>query len=241
MLRRYLFNNPDKTNFRLRGHEIGRVEALSDAVFAFSVSLLVVALEVPQTFHELQLILQGAIPFFATVSLLFLFWYQQHSFFRHYGLHDRRIILLNLAYLAVILFYVYPLKFLFSLLLSSWTGLQLFPEAAARQEAIIQAADFPTLIILFSAGYSIIWLLLMAMYQRAWRYRFVLSLTPPEEQYTRKEIRGAGWNALVGLAAILFALFNLTVLSGCCYLLIPLLLFLNERIGRGLHKLKVEG
>lgn len=238
MLRKYLFHTPEKTQFRQRGQEISRVEALSDAVFAFSVSLLVAALEVPQTFHELSLIIQGALPFFATVTLIFLFWYQQHSFFRHYGLQDRRIILLNLAYLAVILFYVYPLKFLFSLLLSAWTGLQLFPEAAVRQEAVIRMEEFPQLIILFSTGYCCIWLLMMAMYLRAWRYRFVLSLNIYEEQYTKKEIRGAAWNAGVGLAAILFALFNLTILSGCCYLLIPLLLWLNERMMK--KGLKVE-
>jgi uncharacterized membrane protein len=34
-----------------------RIEALSDAVFAFSVSLLVASLEVPQTFGELKIIL----------------------------------------------------------------------------------------------------------------------------------------------------------------------------------------
>ena len=45
----------------------------------------------------------------------------------HYALNDLRIILINLFYLAVILFYVYPLKFLFSLLLASWTGIDLFP------------------------------------------------------------------------------------------------------------------
>lgn len=36
--------------FRLRGHEVSRIEALSDAVFGFAITLLVVVLEVPQTF-----------------------------------------------------------------------------------------------------------------------------------------------------------------------------------------------
>src|SRR5512136_635421 len=53
--------------FRQRGAEILRIEALSDAVFAFAVSLLAVSLEVPQHFHELQVILKGGLPFFATV------------------------------------------------------------------------------------------------------------------------------------------------------------------------------
>ena len=129
---------PGIRHFRKRGSEILRIEALSDAVFAFSVSLLVVALEVPQTFSELKLILQGALPFFATVSVLFMFWYQQYIFFRHYALNDLKTILLNLADLALILFYVYPLKFLFSLLLHAWTGINMFPKATEHGEEILK-------------------------------------------------------------------------------------------------------
>jgi len=118
--------------FRHRSEELLRIEALSDAVFAFSVSLLVALLEVPQTFSELKDIIYTAIPFFATVAIIFLLRYQQYVFFRHYALNDLRIILINLFYLAVILFYVYPLKFLFSLLLTSWIGIDLFPRATAK-------------------------------------------------------------------------------------------------------------
>ena len=131
MIRKKIFNL-SATAFKERGTDILRIEALSDAVFAFSVSLLVVSLEVPQTFEELRILLNGAIPFFATVAMIFLFWYQQYKFFRLYGLNDIHTILLNLAYLAVIRFYVYPLKFLFSLLIASWTGINLFPQAAEK-------------------------------------------------------------------------------------------------------------
>ena len=36
--------------FRWRGQEITRIEGLSDAVFAFAITLPVVSLEVPKTF-----------------------------------------------------------------------------------------------------------------------------------------------------------------------------------------------
>src|SRR6476660_4446771 len=80
MISKKLFPSLVDGNFRCRGKEIQRVEGLSDAVFAFSVSLLVASLEVPQTFDELKTIAKGAIPFFATVALLFLLWYQQYIF-----------------------------------------------------------------------------------------------------------------------------------------------------------------
>jgi uncharacterized membrane protein len=231
MIRKKLFRAVKQpVLFRERGKEILRIEALSDAVFAFSVSLLVVALEVPQNFEELRTILQGAIPFFATVAMIFLFWYQQYKFFRRYGLNDNSIILLNLAYLAIILFYIYPMKFLFSLLLGSWTGINLFPKAAEKGIAVIHAEDFSQLIILFSIGYAIIWLLLYGMYHRASQYHQQLTLSSYEIKFTRKEKKGALWNGFIGVAAIFMALAGLESIAGICYLFIPVLLILNEKL-----------
>ncbi|HSN61910.1 MAG TPA: TMEM175 family protein [Ferruginibacter sp.] len=221
---------PGRERFHLRGKEIVRIEALSDAVFAFSVSLLVAALEVPQTFEELIIIVKGALPFFATVAILFLLWYQQYTFFRYYGLNDAITILLNLAYLALILFYLYPLKFLFSLLLGSWTGINLFPKASEKGLAVISNHDFPYLIILFGIGYFFIWLLIFLMYSRAAHYSNKMQLNRYEILITNRERRGALWNSLVAVASIFLALLGTPFLSGICYLFIPLLLFINLQV-----------
>lgn len=218
--------------FRYRGEEIVRIEALSDAVFAFSVSLLVASLEVPQTFEELTIIIKGAIPFFATVALLFLFWYQQYIFFRRYGLNDFTTILLNLCYLAIVLFYVYPLKFLFSLLISSWTGINLFPKASEKGLTVLANADFPMLIILFSIGYFLIWLLLFCMHQRVLSLSHTFGFNRYELLFTLKERRGALWNALIGLLAIFFAGIGVSWMAGTCYLLISVCLQLNQQVFR---------
>jgi hypothetical protein len=42
-----------RMQFQLRGIQINRVEAVSDAVFGFALTLLVVSLQVPRTYVEL--------------------------------------------------------------------------------------------------------------------------------------------------------------------------------------------
>ena len=75
-------------SFRWRGHEVSRIEGLSDAVFAFAITLLVVSLEVPKTFNELAETMHGFGAFLISFMLLFAVWFNQYKFFRRYGLRD---------------------------------------------------------------------------------------------------------------------------------------------------------
>src|SRR5262249_5385332 len=50
---------PEVKGFRYRGESPSRIEGLSDCVFAFAVTLLVVSLDVPKTFQELYASLRG--------------------------------------------------------------------------------------------------------------------------------------------------------------------------------------
>src|SRR5712664_2843392 len=112
----------DNKTFRWRSHEISRTEGLSDAVFGFAITLLVVSLEVPKTFGELMQTMRGLGAFAISFALLFMIWFNQYKFFRRYGLQDNLTVCLNGALLFVVLFYVYPLKFLFSYLVNVLTG-----------------------------------------------------------------------------------------------------------------------
>ena len=115
MIREYLRSNvhAGEPDFHWRGKEITRLESFSDAVFAFAVTLLVVSLEVPRTFPELMRTMRGFIPFAICFALLINIWSQHCRFFRRYGLQDSNVRVLNSILLFFVLFYVYPLKFLF--------------------------------------------------------------------------------------------------------------------------------
>jgi len=140
--------------FRWRGHEISRVEGLSDAVFGFAVTLLVVSLEVPKTFDELTEIMRGFGAFAISFALLFGVWFQHYKFFRRYGLQDTTTVVLSGVLLFVVLFYVYPLKFLFSTLvdrLMGGHGEVRLPNG--NVEAAMEPSQIGSLMIVFGVGY----------------------------------------------------------------------------------------
>src|SRR5215467_13758285 len=113
---------PPEKDFRWRGGEITRLEAFTDAVFAFAVTLLVVSLEVPRTFEELAAAMKGFVAFAICFTILVQVWYFHYKFSRRYGLQTIYTIVLNAALIFVVLFYVYPLKFLFTLAVGSLNG-----------------------------------------------------------------------------------------------------------------------
>lgn len=80
MLRESLIEHHKPRGFRWRGKEISRIEGLSDAVFAFAVTLLVVSLEVPKTFTELTALMSGFLPFAICFAMLMQVWHEQFIF-----------------------------------------------------------------------------------------------------------------------------------------------------------------
>ena len=142
----------------MRRHEISRLEGFSDAVFGFALTLLVVSLEVPRSYADLMALMSGFLSFACCFALLFWIWYEHNTFFRRYGLQDGITVVINGALLFTVLFYVYPLKFMFDSLFARWmparnapVQMQLFELANA---SAVYAAGFVALMSMFVVLYS---------------------------------------------------------------------------------------
>src|SRR5580658_1192662 len=108
--------------FRWRGGEITRLEAFCDVVFGFALTLLVVSLEVPRNYSEMMTAMRGFLPFAVCFAQLVMIWLAHYRFSRRYGLEDPYTVLLNVVLLFLVLFYVYPLKFVFTMLFAEIMG-----------------------------------------------------------------------------------------------------------------------
>lgn len=182
-----------------RRHEVTRVEGFSDGVFAVALALLVVSLEVPRDMDKLKDLARGAIPFAVMFAMVCYVWYEHNKFFRRYGLQDALTAFLNCALLFVVLFYVYPLKFLTTWLLGGLFGLQDRP-------VINRDGDSGILMLLYSGGVVLIFGIFALMYTRAWSLRRSLGLSRAEELTLRFGRRAHFISTILGLTSIAIVL-----------------------------------
>lgn len=71
-------------------------------MFGFALTFLVISLEVPKRFVELQVRMQGFVGFAVCFVMLMLVWHTQYIYFRRYALDDRVSFLLKAALLFVV-------------------------------------------------------------------------------------------------------------------------------------------
>lgn len=215
--------------FRLRGREVSRVEAFSDVVFGFALTLIVVSLEVPTEYEELMQTMRGFPAFAICFAVLTWVWHCHHTFFRRYALQDEITIALNTALLFLVLFYTYPLKFMFSIVTGQIAG----------------KADPSMLFVVYGLGFAGIFAIFVLMYLHAWRKRDELELNALERHDTWTLIAMYGTYVGIGLLSTLIGAFASSrwglYWAGWTYFLIGRASgFIGARRGRQRQSLQVE-
>lgn len=135
-------------------HSKSRIEALSDGVFAFAATLLVVNVGLNSSIvsfnEEIPNFLSFGVAFFAMMMI----WKVHYNFFRRTNYVDNWIIALNMILLFNTLFYVFPIK-------------SLIGSAISGQRITIN--NFSQIFQLYSLGFCAIFICLSFMYLRAYK------------------------------------------------------------------------
>jgi uncharacterized membrane protein len=166
----------------LKNRDVSRLKNFSDAVFALSATLLVVSLEVPNSYDALMETVAGfpafALGFAAIVSL----WHNHREFFAHYPLDDNRTLVLNSLLLFIILVYVYPLKLLTQIIAERFLG------AAPAILSAISLSEIQGLYLVFGGAALGVFVVFALLHMRAWQARDALELDASGRLRLRGEI-----------------------------------------------------
>ena len=199
--------------FRWRGDGVSRIEGLSDAVFGFAITLLVVTLDPPRTFDDLLGTLVGFPAFAAAFTLLVLIWAAQYKFFRRYGLEDTRTVVLNVALLFLVVFFVYPLKYLFTTFIGLWLGIagRVFavPALLAQAEAAnrsLRGDQWPAVMAIYGLGYAGVFAVFVLLHRHAFACADALALDASERLETRYSVLEHKGHIAVALASVALTL-----------------------------------
>jgi uncharacterized membrane protein len=197
-----------------RRHDVSRLEAFSDAAFAFALTLLVVSLNVPRSYDELMRLLQGSLSFACCFALLVWIWHEHNLFFRRYGLQDGLTVFLNGVLLFVVLFYVYPLKFMFD---------SMFAQMMPGAHPDLTRMTLPQLSrasAVYALGFIVLFVMFALLYAHAYRRREQLRLTSMDvfdvKSYAGHHLVSAGVG-VVSLIVALFAPLQFAPLSPMCF------------------------
>lgn len=188
-------------------HNISRVEALSDGVFAFAATLLAVSLDNGKSDTALSIDAVSFISFFASFFILLLLWKAHYNFFRRTDYMDNWLIGFNSVFLFAVLYFIFPLK---SLLYS------MFRQFSVTQESLASLFE------IYGSAILLIFLSLSLMYFHAAK----------KDINTQGKVKLAFYSrhysifVLVALVSILLSYFKVGLrfgLPGMIYMLLGLL------------------
>lgn len=236
-------STPMYGEFVARGRESSRLEQLSDCIFALAITMLLISTTPPKNFGELVTFVSDMLSFGICIVLVIWVWHGHYQFFLRFGLRNMSIIVLNTALMIVILFYVYPLKFLMSFLVDflsiSLKGLVVdstyFNELNGIRDKIAWE-QMPSLLLIYNVGFVSIFTIFILMHRQVIKSRVSLDLSPTEEIKTRSIIAHYTGITVLALISTVIAFIGIIIdwsfaglFGGIIYFLIGPVSYIIER------------
>lgn len=134
-------------------HSRNRLEALSDGVFGFAATLMVVDIGNSSSFLSIKEV-PNFISFAASFFIMMALWKVHYNFFRRTKYVDNWIIALNMVFLFTVLFYIFPVKSLLD---------------TALKQLRMSIDDFSNLFQIYSLGFVLMFGTFSLMYLRAYK------------------------------------------------------------------------
>ncbi|WP_405562157.1 TMEM175 family protein [Polaribacter sp. Asnod6-C07] len=135
-------------------HSKDRLESVSDGVFAFAATLMVVNIGINTSITSFTDELPNFISFAVSFFVMMAIWKVHYNFYRRTNYIDNWIIGLNMVLLFTVLFYIFPIR---SLLNTGIGG------------EMISKENFSNIFQLYSIGFSLIFICFHLLYFRAYK------------------------------------------------------------------------
>jgi uncharacterized membrane protein len=162
-----------------RGANASRLDNLTDAVFGIAITLLIFNLSNPNSFADLLTFTKTLPAFLISIAFIVLVWYEHLGFSEIYTLNDTRLIVLNTVFLALVIFYVYPLRFLTLFLTNTFFNTDI--------AVSIRGDQVPYLMIYYGFVAFALYFVLYLFYQRADQLKEKLQFNTFEVFYTKRQ------------------------------------------------------
>ncbi|MGH7489982.1 MAG: TMEM175 family protein, partial [bacterium] len=166
----------------------------------------------PKTYEQMMEMLHGFLPFAICFWIFIDIWFEHHHFYKRYALRDSTTMALNTLLLFVILFYVYPLKYMFTL----------FTQQILGQAIKLPAGADAFLYTIYGIGVTSVFWILAAMYGHAWQKRTDLQLNAVEVIDTLERVYDDFFMGLFGVISIILAHTPWSRFAGMVYFLIAI-------------------
>ncbi len=168
--------NP-KINYR--GLEASRVDNLTDAVFGIAITLLIFNLKNPNSFETLLQFTQTLPAFLLSIGFIILIWKEHLVFSRVFAFNDGWLLSFNTLFLALVIFYVYPLRFLTVFLTNFFFN--------SGVDLALRFDQVPDLMIYYGLIVAALYLILLLMHGRVLKIATKMDLSEFEATYTKAQ------------------------------------------------------